>query len=330
MSRTPRLHNLGHALARDQADRSLEHSQKFLTSRALVERLLERSAIGPDDLVLEIGPGRGIITEALARRAGRVVAVEKDLALAARLRRQFEGSPTVSIVAADFLTVPLPSEPFTVFANIPFNATSEIVARLTGAARPPNDSFLAVQREAAERYLGSPRETLVSVLLKPWFEPSVVHRFRREDFSPVPRVDVVMLRLRKRGPPLISGERAGLFRDLVSYGFTAWRPSALDSLESLVGRTRARQLAEQVGLSPSAPPSLVPFEAWLGLVQALTAGDAARLRSRLADAASTLRRQQRSLTKVHRTRTRWTRRPPPRMVCQADAMPTSRRSWRRT
>jgi 23S rRNA (adenine-N6)-dimethyltransferase len=293
------------------ADRSLEHSQNFLTSRALVERLVKRSTIGPDDLVLEIGPGRGIITEALGRRAGRVVAVEKDRVLAARLQRQFETSPTVSIVAADCLRVPLPVEPFKVFASLPFNATSEIVARLLAASGPPDDSFLVVQREAAERYVGGARETLVSVLLKPWFEPSIVHRFRRDDFAPAPRVDVVMLRLRKRGPPLIVEEGATLFRDVVRYGFTSWRPSVVSSLESLVGRTRARQLAGQVGLSSAAPPSLVPFEVWLGLVHALTAGDRARLRIRLAETARTLRRQQQVLTKSHRTRMRWTRRPPP-------------------
>lgn len=293
------------------ADRSLAHSQNFLTSRALVNRLVERSTVGPDDLVLEIGPGRGIITEALARSARRVVAVEKDPALAARLRRQFEASRTVSIVAADFLATTLPDRPFKVFASLPFNATSEIVGRLLAAPDPPDDSFLVVQREAAERYAGGQHETLVSVLLKPWFEPSIVHWFRRDDFSPAPRVDVVMLRLRKRGPPLLTSDETGLFRDLVSYGFTAWRPSVASSLDHLVGRTRTCQLLEAVGLPPDAPPRQVPFEVWLGLVQSLTAGDRARLTSRLAGAAQSLRQQQQSLRKIHRSGTRWTRRPPP-------------------
>jgi 23S rRNA (adenine-N6)-dimethyltransferase len=281
-----------------------------------VERLVARSEIGPDDLVLEIGPGRGIITEALARRAGRVVAVEKDPALSAQLRRRFEGDSSVSVVAGDFLRAPLPDEPFSVFASIPFNATSEIVGRLVGAARPPDDSFLVVQREAADRYLGRylgrPRETLVAALLKPWFEPSIVHRFERDDFSPSPRVDVVMLRLRKRGPPLLAWGDGQLFRDFVSFGFTGWRPSVLSSLEQLVGRTRARQVAQEIGLPLAAPPSLVPFALWLRLFQSLTVTDRARVQARLAGAERSLRQQQHDLVKVHRTRTRWTRRPPPR------------------
>jgi 23S rRNA (adenine-N6)-dimethyltransferase len=308
MPRTPR-HNTDHA-----PERVVTHTQNFLVSRQLVERLVERAEIGRDDLVLEIGPGRGIITEALAQRAQRVVAVEKDAALATRLARRFVGNPNVTIQAADFFDVPLPREPFTVFASLPFNATSEIISRLLAAPCPPEDMYLVVQREAAERFSGRPRESLVAVLLKPWFEPSIVHRFRRHDFSPAPRVDVVMLRLRKRGPPLVDSADARLFRDFVSYGFTAWRPSLASSLESLVGRPRARQLAQEVGLPLDAPPSLVHFELWLRLYQALKDGDRARLRARLTGSEQRLRLQQRTLPKIHRTRTRWTRRPPPRRL----------------
>src|SRR6185436_19477018 len=110
------------------------------------------------------------------------------------------------------------------------------------------------------------------------------HRFERHDFTPVPRVDVVMLRLRKRGPPLVEPADARLFRDFVSYGFTAWRPSLSSALEGLVGRPRARQAAREVGLPLDAPPSLVPFERWLRLFQTLKVHDGALLRARLAGA----------------------------------------------
>jgi 23S rRNA (adenine-N6)-dimethyltransferase len=297
-----------------QHEQEISHTQNFLTGRRLVEQLVERASIGRDDVVLEIGPGRGIITDALARRAQRVVAVEKDRALAARLQRRFVESPVVSIVPADFFDVSLSSPPFKVFASLPFNATSEIVTRLLAAAGPPDDMYLVVQREASERYAGSPRESLVAVLLKPWFEPSIVHRFERHDFTPAPRVDVVMLRLRKRGPPLVDGADAHLFRDFASYGFTAWRPSLASALESLVGRPHARQVARAVGLPLDRPPSLVPFELWLRLFQTLKDHDGALLGARLTGSERRLRLQQQSLPKIHRTRARWTRRPPPRSL----------------
>lgn len=297
---------------RTRADREITHSQNFLTSRRLVERLVERAAIDADDLVLEIGPGRGIITEALSRRVRRMVAVEKDAALAQRLRLRFGGQPGVRIVAGDALDVALPSAPFKVFASLPFNATSEIIGRLLAAPCPPDELYLVVQREAAERFSGSPRESLVSVLLRPWFEPSIVHRFERHDFAPAPRVDVVLLRLHKRGPPLVDDADAQQFRDFVSYGFTAWRPSLASALEGLLGRAHARQVAREVGLPLDAPPSQVRFEVWLRLFQTLRdGGDRGTIAGRLAGAEQRLRRQQRSLEKVYRTRLRQTRRPPP-------------------
>ncbi len=90
------------------------------------------------------------------------------------------------------------------FASIPFNITTAIVTRLTTASCPPDDTYLVVQREAANKFLGKPRESLYAVLLKPWFELDIVHLFRRSDFVPTPHVDVVMLRLRKRGPFIVS------------------------------------------------------------------------------------------------------------------------------
>jgi 23S rRNA (adenine-N6)-dimethyltransferase len=291
--------------------RDIAHTQNFLTSARLVEQLVEQADIDTDDLVLEIGPGRGIITSALADRAGQVIAVEKDAALAKRLQRRFSGRQHVHIVSADILRIPLPRTPYKVFASLPFNATSDIMARLLAAATLPDDLHVIIQREAAERFSGAPRETLVAVLLKPWFEPSIVHKFRRSDFMPAPRVDVVMLRLRKRGPPLVVDADAQLFRDFVAYGFTAWQRSVADALESLLGRTHARQAVYETGLPLHTPPSLVPFACWLHLFEHLKANHRRRLAAQLAGAERRLRQQQHGLQKRHRTPSRWTRRPPP-------------------
>jgi len=74
-----------------------------------------------------------------------------------------------------FLDYRLPRKPYKVFANIPFNITTAIVIRLTMAQYPPEDAYLAMQKEAAEKFLGKPHESLYAVLLKPWFEVEMVH-----------------------------------------------------------------------------------------------------------------------------------------------------------
>src|SRR6476661_8608143 len=130
---------------------SILYSQNFLRDPALVASLLDKCDIGVGDVVYEIGPGKGILTEQLALRCKQVVAIEKDPDLADLLWRRFAGWPHVTIHQGDFLEYLLPRHrPYKVVANIPFNVTAAIVHKLTMAERPPVDAYLTMQREAAE------------------------------------------------------------------------------------------------------------------------------------------------------------------------------------
>lgn len=151
--------------------RSILYSQNFLKSRCLVDRLIDKCSIGPDDVVYEIGPGKGIITERLAERCRQVIAIEKDPLLADALRVRFAGTANIRLHAGDFLHYRLPGSHYKVFASIPFNITSAIVTRLTTTPVPPDDTYLIMQKEAAERFMGAPRETLAGILVKTSFEP---------------------------------------------------------------------------------------------------------------------------------------------------------------
>ncbi len=299
--------------------RPLSLSQNFLNSRALVDRLLAASSIRSGDLVFDLGAGSGLIAERLALRSCEVVAVEKDPDLADRLAARFADEPLVRVCRADVRDVRLPRRPrpYKVFANIPFGATAAIVDRLTHALWPPQDSYLVVQHEAALRFVGQPRGTLIAMLLQPWFEPTIVHRFRRTDFAPAPHVDVVMLRLRKRGPPLVQLTDARLYRDFVVSMFTTHHSSVLESLRQLVGSRRARRVAAHAGLDPMATPSEIAFECWLDVFKTLHGASALHTQGPLAGAERRLMRQQRRLRKLHRTsaggRTRQTRTAAPRI-----------------
>jgi 23S rRNA (adenine-N6)-dimethyltransferase len=263
--------------------------------------LIEGSGLTRRDVVYDIGAGTGVLTALLADRVARVIAIEKDEALCRDLRRRFAGRPNVSVRCADFLEHRLPRASYKVFANPPFAITAAIVTTLTSAAVPPDDAFLAIQREAAERYLGRPSMTLASLVLFPFFESGIVHRFRREDFVPAPGVDVVMLRLRKRGPPLVAPARRQLYLDFVTASFTAWQPSIGAALGRQLGAHVAHKLVADVGVDPGLRPSEVPFATWLELFRRF-ARLSAGIHVRVAGAGSRLSRQQRRLHKEHRTR----------------------------
>ncbi|HEU5367937.1 MAG TPA: rRNA adenine N(6)-methyltransferase family protein, partial [Ktedonobacterales bacterium] len=260
------------------------------------------SSIAPGDTVYEIGPGKGIITHQLARRCQRLIAIEKDPRLAALLRQQFACQPHVIIHTADFLSYPLPHQPYKIVANIPFNITAAIIARLTTAANPPEDACLAIQREAAAALLGQPHETLRSILLKPWFAPAILHRFHRADFAPEPQVDVVMLRLRKRGPPLISHRRKQSFHDFVTYSFTARQPTLADALKSLFSGPQFKRISRAVGFPDDATPTSLTFAQWLHLFECFQEHASAQARLTIAGSEQRLLHQQSRLQKIHQTR----------------------------
>jgi 23S rRNA (adenine-N6)-dimethyltransferase len=281
----------------------IAYSQNFLRSPRLVDRLLDRSGITSGDLVIEIGPGGGAITERLAARCRQVLAVEKDPALAETLRARFAASSNVALFAADFLEFPLPVTRYKVFANIPFNITAAIVGQLTSGISPPADASLCMQREAAQRFLGTPRGTLVAVLLRPWFEPSVTHHFRPGDFAPAPGVEVVLLRLRQRESPLIGPKEEALYGDLATHAFTAWQPTVRSALAQVASKRLAREIERRAGIALDLPPSALPVSDWIALARTYrtVAGDDLRAAQ---GARARLARQQAGLEKSHRTRTR--------------------------
>ena len=283
-------------------DQSAFYSQNFLKDPYLVASLLDRLCIGSDDVVYEIGPGKGIITEQLALRSRRVVAIEKDPRLAALLLRKFADRPDVIIHLGDFLYYPLPCKPYKVCANIPFNITSAIVTRLTTAKHPPDEAYLVMQKEAAEMFLGKPHESLRTILLKPWFEMEIIHRFKRQDFIPAPRVDVVMLRLRKRGPPLVCSVDRQFFHDFVVRIFITRQPTMATILKGIFTGRQLKYIQRELGVDLDITPTSLSFEQWLKLFDYFKAVGNEWAMQVISGSEQRHIRQQNRLQKIHRTR----------------------------
>lgn len=281
---------------------SIFYSQNYLKDPRLVAWLLHRSSIGFDDVVYEIGPGKGLITAQLALHCKQVIAVEKDPRLAALLVKKFARMPSVTIREGDFLHARLPDSRYKVFANIPFNITSAIISRLTVPKNPPEEAYLTMQKEAAQVYTGEPSESLRALLLKPWFDVDIVHHFRRSDFEPEPRVDVVMLRLRKRMLPLVGPSDRRDFHDFIAYCFTSWRPTLGDTLKGVFNWKQLKRVQRELSINLQLTPTAIRSEQWISLFDFLISqGNRAALRA-ISGSEKRLSQQQKRLHKVHRTR----------------------------
>lgn len=281
---------------------SVLYSQNFLKDPYLVASLLNLSSLESDDIVYEIGPGKGIITKQLALRYREVVAIEKDPSLADQLQRELADWPNVTIHQGDFLYYALPQQPYKLFANIPFNITSAIVTKLTTAPCPPEDAYLIMQQEAAKMFLGEPNESLRSILLKPWFELAIVHHFERRDFTPAPRVDVVLLRLRKRGPPLVQDTDRQRFRDFVVHSFTTWPPAPSSPLRGIFTRQQRKYIQNTLDIGLDETPTSLSFDQWLSLFKYFQTVGNKQTERLIAGSEQRLIQQQNGLQKIHRTR----------------------------
>lgn len=180
---------------------SVRFSQNFLTKSSLIRRLVKIAQLSKNDHVVEIGAGKGHITKELIAVCGKVTAIEIDRILFDRLSERFEKNSNLRFICCDFLLWTLPKTPYKVFANIPFNKTTEIIRKLTLSQYLPEDAWLVMEKGAAKRFLGKPHETSASLRIKPFFESSIEFYFQRSDFHPSPSVDTVLLHLKKKAVP---------------------------------------------------------------------------------------------------------------------------------
>jgi 23S rRNA (adenine-N6)-dimethyltransferase len=280
----------------------IAYSQNFLKDKALIANLIAKSAITTNDVVYEIGAGQGIITEELLKRSRKVVAFEIDENLFRILARKFTGNKSLDLIHGNFLTYSLPSYPYKVFSNIPFNITSDVIKKLTQAPKPPDDAFLIVQNEAAKKFIGKPHDSKnsqMAILLRPWFELEISHKFNRDDFSPKPQVETVLLKINKRKNPLIKDEAKSQYQDFIVYTFNQFKPNVIEGLSDVFGKQTILNLARTVGFSTNSKPSQLDFNHWFELFNFFEkTGNKALIRGSYAR----ILEQQNRLEKVHRTR----------------------------
>jgi 23S rRNA (adenine-N6)-dimethyltransferase len=191
-------------------------SQHFLRKPVAAE-LVRDAAVGPDDLVVDLGAGSGRLTAELARAARHVVAVELDSRLAGRLRGRW---PNVEVVEADARRVELPRQSFRVVANLPFGGTNEILRHLLDDPRVPLvRADLVVQwGVAVKRGLPWP-STVNGVVWGAWYSVSVSRRLPRTAFEPPPSVDAGVVVFERRPRSLVPERLAADYHRFVAQGF---------------------------------------------------------------------------------------------------------------
>jgi 16S rRNA (adenine1518-N6/adenine1519-N6)-dimethyltransferase len=214
--------------------------QNFLIDADVLEAIVAAAELTPSQLVVEVGPGFGVLTWELIQAAGHVIAVELDKRLAERLYTEFATTPNLQIVQRDILRITPTDlletserEPYKVVANLPYAITSPVLRHFLEAEQPPELLVVLVQWEVAQRIAAKPGDmSVLAHALQIYAEPEVVLRIGPDSFHPPPAVDSAILRLRVYKEPLVAHDQVEPLLRVIKAGFLHARKTLSNSLPS--------------------------------------------------------------------------------------------------
>lgn len=253
--------------------------QNFLVDHAALLRIVDAAALSPADTVVEVGPGPGLLTRELLARAGRVVVVEKDEAMARLLADEFgDAGGRLKIIAGDMLEVPLESlvpmgEPYKVVANLPYYVAAPILRRFLEAEARPESLVVLLQKEVAENIAAKPGDMgLLAVAVQYYAIPKLMGTIRAGSFFPAPKVDSAILRLDVRAKPAVDVP-AGPFFAVVKAALSARRKQIVNPLSQGLPMDKAAvaEALQVAGIAPQRRAESLSLPEWESLCHALEA-----------------------------------------------------------
>jgi 23S rRNA (adenine-N6)-dimethyltransferase len=262
------------------------------------------SNITNEDTVIEIGAGKGVVTEQLSKQANKVVAIEYDSQLAQQLQKKFSDSSTVRIIEADFLKWPLPDFRYKIFSNIPFEYTSRILDKILISPRSPEDTYLIMQDLAAKRFMGKVaggEDSQVSILLQPFYSMSILKRIDRHKYRPIPNVDTVLARFEKRKHLLVDFKDMQEYRDFVIYGYNQWKPTVLDAFKNVFSYKQTKIINRKLKIEGKKPSDL-DVNVWVKLFETYQNYVPEDKKTEVRGSEKRLEKKQKGMKKKYRTR----------------------------
>lgn len=271
-----RVKGIKEILKKYQAFPSKRLGQNFLIDGKILNKIIKSANLSKDDVVLEIGPGTGILTLELAKRAKKVIAVEKDEKMIEILKDVLKNSgiQNVQIIKGDILKLltshfQLPTS-FKVVGNIPYYLTSRLIRRLLELKEKPKLIVLMVQKEVAQRICAKPpKMNLLAVSVQFYGKPEIVSYVPKKSFFPKPKVDSAIIKIHPASKSWRSQEKEEKFFKIVKAGFSQPRKQLINNLSKKLGidKMKVREWLLKNGISPTARAETLNIENWLALTK---------------------------------------------------------------
>jgi 16S rRNA (adenine1518-N6/adenine1519-N6)-dimethyltransferase len=246
--------------------------QNFLKSKEALRALVEAGKVGPDDVILEVGPGKGVLTAELLKLAKKVIAVEKDDRLIELLQETFTqeiAAGKLEIVHQDILEFD-PSVlggDYKIIANIPYYITGTFLQKFLEHTFQPNTMVIMVQKEVAQRIVAkNDKESILSMSVKAYGTPKYVMTVKAKYFSPAPNVDSAIIAIYDISKNFFNEFSEQKFFEIMKLGFAHKRKMLIGNLSEEYSREKLLGVFSYIGLSEKVRAEDITLEDWKNLI----------------------------------------------------------------
>jgi len=243
--------------------------QNFLVDNSELNKIADSANLQKNDVVLEIGPGTGNLTQELVKRVKKVIIVEKDLRMIEILKKTFGNLENIEIIQGDILKIKeLKIKNYKIVANLPFYLTAPVIRKFLEAKNPPKEMVLVIQKEVAQRICTKvPDLNLLAVSIQFYAKPKIISYISKRSFWPKPKVDSAIIRITpEENEKDISRD---LFFKIVKAGFSQPRKQILNNLSSnlKIERIKTSSWLLQNNIKPTQRAETLSVEDWIKLTK---------------------------------------------------------------
>jgi 16S rRNA (adenine1518-N6/adenine1519-N6)-dimethyltransferase len=254
--------------------------QNFLRDKKITEKIIQFADLQPDDFIIEIGPGEGILTEKLAEKVKQVVAIEIDQNLIPALQKKLIPTKNVEIIHADILKINLSkfaisyrlaAKSYKIVANIPYYITSPIIRLFLESEIPPQEMILMVQKEVAQRIVAKPgKMSILALAVQYYAQAQILFPVSAKAFFPIPKVDSAVIKITPYAKQADPQKTQKFFR-VVRAGFSAKRKTLANNLVNgfHLEKAEVEDKLNKIGLTPLTRAQELSLEDWKKIAKSL-------------------------------------------------------------
>lgn len=251
--------------------------QNFLISQKTLQKIIQAANLSPKDIVLEIGPGLGILTQTLAQRVKKVIAIEKDKKIGQALKEILRDYQNVEIIVADALKIEnskLNLENYKLIANLPYYITSPVIRMFLESKNPPREMILLIQKEVAQRICAKPpKMNLLAVSVQFYSQPKIIAPVSKKAFWPQPKVDSAIIKIVPHSIVIARGAKQSpdKFFKVVKAGFASPRKQLINNLSQKLNLSREeiKRALFECNLDIQIRAANLSVDDWKNLLQAI-------------------------------------------------------------